>query len=87
MIKGIHERTKTVEVGPESLKLTKLGESEAFLTAFERAVEAHGVPAAKWAVLLAPQLTVKALQAYAAMGNEDAKVYDRVKKAIFRRYD
>ena len=91
LIKGIHDRRATrIEVGPESLKLTKLSESEdveAFLTAFERAVEAHGVERDKWAVLLAPQLTGKALQAYAAMGNEDAKKYEQVKEAIFRRYD
>ena len=82
--------SRATRVGPESLKLTKLSESEdveAFLTAFERAVEAHGVDEDKWAVFLAPQLTGKALLAYAAMGNEDAKKYEQVKEAIFRRYD
>ena len=90
LIKGVYERKKSVEVGPESLKLTKLTETEdieAFLTAYERAVEAHNVPPEKWAVLLAPQLTGKALHAYAAMGNEEAKDYEQVKGAIFRRYD
>ena len=46
-----------VEVGPESLKLTKLGEDndiEAFLTTFERGVEAHGIQRGKRAVILAP---------------------------------
>ena len=47
LIRGLMERRpRRVEVGPESLKLTKLGENddiEAFLTTFERAVEAHGV--------------------------------------------
>ena len=64
-----------IEVGPESLKFTKLGEAddiEAFLTTFERAVEAHGVERDKKAAILAPQLTGKARLAYAAMSNEDA---------------
>ena len=77
-------------MGPESLKLTKLAENddiEAFLTTFERAVEAHGVDRDKRAAILAPQLTGKARLAYAAMSDHDAKDYDRVKAAIFRRYD
>ena len=39
-------RPHCIEIGPESLKLTKLTERddiEAFLATFERAVEAHGV--------------------------------------------
>ena len=63
LIKGIHDRRATgIDVGPESLKLTKLAETEdieAFLTAFERAVEAHSIDPDKWAMLLAPQLTGK----------------------------
>ena len=75
LIKGMHD-SRATRVGPESLKLTKLSESEdveAFLTAFERAVEAHGVDEDKWAVFLAPQLTGKALLAYAAMGTRMPK--------------
>ena len=56
-------RTRRVEIGPESLKLTKLTETdniEAFLTTFERAVEAHGVERDKRAATVAPQLTGKA---------------------------
>ena len=36
---------------------------------------------------IAPQLTGKAQQAYAAMKAEDAGNYQLVKKAILRRYD
>ena len=36
---------------------------------------------------LAPHLTGKAQQAYAALPPEDAKTYDMVKEAILRRYD
>ena len=83
-------RPHCVEVGPELLKLTKLGEIddiEAFLTTFEKAVEAHGVERDKRATILAPQLTGKAHLAYVAMSDEDARDYDRVKAAIFQRSD
>ena len=91
LIRGLTEgRPRRVEVGPESLKLMKLTESddiEVFLTTFERAVETHGVDRDKRAAILAPQLTGKARVAYAAMTNADARDYDRVKVAIFQQYD
>ena len=71
-------RPHRVEIGPESLKLTRLTETddiEASLTTFERAIEAHGVERDKRAVILALQLTGKARLAYAAMSNEDARDY------------
>ena len=80
LVQGLTERRpRRVEVGPESLKLTKLAEGddiEAFLTTFERAVEAHGVDRDKRAAILAPQLTGKARLAYAAMTDADARDYD-----------
>ena len=69
------------------MKLAENDDIKAFLTTFERAVEAHGVDRGKRAAILAPQLTGKARLAYAAMSDHDAKDYDRVKAAIFRRYD
>ena len=91
LVQGLTERRpRRVEVGPESLKLTKLAEGddiEAFLTTFERAVEAHGVDRDKRAAILTPQLTWKAHLAYAVMTDADAKDYDRVKAAIFQWYD
>ena len=54
---------------------------------FERAIEAHGVEQDKRAAILAPQLTGKASLAYAAMSDEDAQDYDRVKAAIFQCYN
>ena len=91
MVQGLTERRPCrVEVGPESLELTKLAEGddiEAFLTTFERAVESHGVDKDKRAAILAPQLTGKARLANAAMTDADAKNYDQVKAAIFQRYD
>ena len=79
-----------LEVGPESLKLTKLSETgniEAFLTTFERAVEAHVVEQDKRAAILAPLLMGKARLAYVAMKGEDARDYDWMKAAIFQYYD
>ena len=67
--------------------LTDADDIEAFLTIFERAVEAHGVDRDKKAAILAPQLMGKARLAYTAMTDEDARNYDRVKAVIFQCYD
>ena len=84
---GARVARRDAEVG---LKLTKLGESddiEAFLTTFERMMVAYGVDKAQWVYRLAPQLTGKAQQAYAAMPTEEAGRYDDVKAAVLRRYN
>ena len=77
--------------GPkDSLKLTKLTDGEdieAFLKTFERLMEAYEVPKERWAYWLAPQLTGKAQQVYAAVSSDSAKKYDDVKTAILRRYN
>ena len=77
--------------GPkDSLKLTKLTDGEdieAFLKTFERLMEAYEVPKECWAYQLAPQLTGKAQQAYAAVSSDSAKKYDDMKTAILRRYN
>ena len=83
------QRLRT-EFGVDSLKLTKLTLSddiEAFMTMFERSMEAHEIECTKWLVLLAPQLTGKAQQVYAALSSEDSKNFTKVKEAIFKRYD
>ena len=80
-------RVRDAEVG---LKLTKLGESddvEAYLTTFERMIAAYGVDRSQCVYRLAPHLTGKAQQAYAAMPTEDASTYDEVKAAVLRRYN
>jgi len=60
---------------------------EAYLTTFERLMAAYEVKRERWAFKLAPQLVGKAQQAYAAMSADDAADYDKLKKAILRRYD
>ena len=80
-------RVRDREVG---LKLTKLGESddiEVYLTTFECMMAAYGVDRSQWVYRLAPHLTGKAQQAYAAMSTEDASTYEEVKTAVLRRYD
>ena len=75
-------RPRCVEVGPESLKLTKLMKSdniEAFLTTFERGAEVHGLDRDKHATILAPQLTGKVRLTYATMTDADKIDFDRVK--------
>ena len=74
----------------EPVKLTRLSENddvEAYLKTFERIMEAHEVRKDKWSFKLAPQLTGKAQQAYAALSPDDAKSYEAVKIAILRRYN
>ena len=74
----------------EHVKLTKLTETddvEAFLTTFERVMTIGRVPEETWTLRLAPLLSGKALQAYAAVPTADAADYKKVKKAIMRRYD
>ena len=74
----------------DKLVLSKFAEGddiEAYLTTFERMMTVYGVDESRWAIKLAPQLTGRAQQAYAAMSSTDAGAYQKVKKAIFRRYD
>ena len=81
------EPTRTGENELRMVKLTDCDDIEAYLTTFERLMAAYSVPRAKWIFKLAPQLTGKAQQAYAALTTEDALSYDAVKAAILRRYD
>ena len=62
----------------ESVKLTHLSDNddiEAYLTTFERMMEAYEIGVARWPYKLAPQLTGKAQQAFAALSPNEAKPY------------
>ena len=50
-------------------------------------IPAYEVDEARWAFKLAPQLTGRAQQAYAALDPSDAECYTTVKAAILRRYN
>ena len=74
----------------DTLRLTKLTESddiEASLMIFERTMREYEIEEERWALKLAPQLTGKAQQAYAAMEQSQATDYDAVKTAILRQYE
>ena len=73
--------------GPKLAKLTDSDDIEAFLTTFERIMQAFEVAKKRWSYKLAPQLSGKAQQAYAAMKRHKADDYEEVKKAILQRYN
>ena len=68
-------------------KFTDSDDIEAFLTTFERLMALYYMEESHWVAKLAPQLTGRAQQAYAAMPAGEALVYQDVKKAVLRRYD
>lgn len=68
-------------------RLTEEDDIESYLTTFERIMAANEVARERWYFQLAPHLTGKAQQAYAALSLDDAKTYDTVKEVILRRYD
>ena len=79
--------TVTVERDVKFSKFTETDNIEAYLTTFERTMNAFKVPQEQWVYKLAPQLTGKAQQAFAAMEMTGAGNYDDVKAAILLRYN
>ena len=68
---------KQVTADRDPLKLPHLTEDddiEAFLTTFERMMTAYSVDPVRWAFKLAPQLTGRAQQAYAALPVSEAGI-------------
>ena len=86
--KIVESRSDPSKPGGESeLRVVKLSEKddiEAYLTTFERLMTTYGVTKAKWIFKLAPQLTGKTQQAYAALPMDQGLNYDTVKVAILR---
>ena len=72
---------------PEMAKLESDDDIEAYLTTFEGMMWDYNVAEGSWPFRLAPNLTGKAQQAFAALDAEKAKVYREVKAAILRRYN
>eukprot|EP00731_Ephydatia_muelleri_P002426 Em0001g2426a len=58
-------------------KLMERDDIEAYLATFERTMTAYEVNRQRWVYKLAPQLSGKAQQAYAAMSSEEAVDYER----------
>ena len=76
--------------GRPTLKLNRLHDTddiEVYLITFERSMEAYEIDTKRWSFLLAPHLTGKAQQAYAAMAADSARDYEQLKVAILRRYN
>ena len=71
----------------KATKLTEEDDIEAYLTTFERLMQAYEIWRERWVYKLAPQLSGRAQRAYAAMNPEEAQDYDRLKEAVLRRYD
>ena len=94
LLRGLVEGTRG-EVGgdrraakdPKVAKLMDNDDIEAYLVTFERLTAAYEVPTSRWAFQLAPELSGKAQQAYAALSGEAASDYKQIKEAILRRYD
>ena len=75
--------------GRPQLKLVPLTQDddiESFLVTFERIMTAYKIPKEQWTYYLAPQLTGKAQQAFAALSTEESGVYEGVKTAVLLRY-
>eukprot|EP00105_Crassostrea_gigas_P046081 XP_019930229.1 PREDICTED: uncharacterized protein LOC105347349 [Crassostrea gigas] len=60
---------------------------DVFLRSFERLATLHKWQKAEWALRLIPQLTGKALDTYARLGEVEANDYDVIKNAILKRYN
>ena len=54
---------------------------------FERIMEAYKVPKSEWMYHLAPQLTGRAQQVFAALPGDNTGVYEELKAAILLHYN
>ena len=88
IVRGHTEKEAKKDSDPMKLtRLTEADDIESYLTTFERMMKAYEIDTARWAFKLAPQLTGRAQQAYAALDPSDAECYSTVKAAILRRYN
>ncbi|XP_062603532.1 uncharacterized protein LOC134265323 [Saccostrea cucullata] len=60
---------------------------DVFLRSFERLAILHKWDKSEWALRLVPQLTGKALDTYARLGDGEASDYEVIKQAILKRYN
>ena len=83
---GLESRSMSETEEARVTKLTEENDIEAYLTTFERMMDAYEVPQSRWSFKLAPQLIGRAQQAYAGLTPDDAKDYKKLKGAILKRY-
>ena len=60
---------------------------ESYLLRFERYATAAGWERSDWATRLSPLLSGRALDVYSGLSDEQARVYDKLSKALLQRYD
>ena len=77
----------SLDTRPTLSKLTEEDDIEAYLTTFERMMEGYSIDKGKWSYKLAPNLTGRAQQAFAALPSTDVGNYDKLKEAILARYN
>ena len=75
------------ELSVKLVPLTEKDDIESYLVMFERIMEAHKIDIKRWTQFLAPNLTGKAQQAFAALPAEEAAKYKELKGALLTRYD
>ena len=65
---------------------TEQDDIKVYLVNFERIMQVYNISREQWTYYIAPQLTEKAQQAFAALFTGESKEYDGVKVAILTRY-
>ena len=96
LMRLVHDSRPSTEPTPAKLlrgipqvklvPLTEQDDIEAYLVTFERIMQAYDISREQWTYYIAPQLTGKAQQAFAALPTGESKDYDGVKAAILTRY-
>ncbi|XP_078694909.1 uncharacterized protein LOC144923898 [Branchiostoma floridae x Branchiostoma belcheri] len=73
--------------GPKIPQFYEGEDVEVYLTTFERLATANGWPKSKWAPKLAALLSGKAREAFVQLSENDSMDYDKVKLAIYAKYE
>ncbi|XP_035664608.1 uncharacterized protein LOC118408091, partial [Branchiostoma floridae] len=73
--------------GPKIPPFVEGEDVEVYLTTFERLATANGWPRPKWAPKLAALLSGKAREAFVQLSENDSMDYDKVKLAIYAKYE
>ena len=60
---------------------------DSYLLRFERYATVAGWEQSDWATRLSPLLSGRALDVYSGLSDEQARDYDKLKKALLQRYD
>ena len=88
LVSESHKAKTPLGNGPQVklVPLTEQDDIESYLVTFERIMDAYKIAKEQWTYYLAPQLTGRAQQAFAALPKDESSTYDGVKAAILLRY-